>query len=245
MVEGRRNGGVLVHCRAGTSLAPALVAAFLVGKKGLSVSEAISSVAQAHPATVVDPMVICQLLNYEESLTNTDMPSTPSRRAPHPPEMLSDRLGMPREPRLAFGSGSATPSRSASSRLDLDGPAHSGEARQASAGSVARSTSEAGSARGAAGRDPRARALSKDLPLARHRWEPGEEALVVGGGEDACDEWSDSELRSDEDFWDTHASRRCLCPACQARLSAIACKALLSQRARPSAPVSARVGRAG
>jgi hypothetical protein len=91
IIEGRRNGGVLVHCRNGRATAPALVAAFLIGKKKLSARDAVQSVMDRHPPTLVEGDFRNQLFDYQVSLTSpaNGIPyeEQPSTRASKPPEI--------------------------------------------------------------------------------------------------------------------------------------------------------------
>jgi len=66
--EGRAAGAVLVHCYAGVSRSAALVAAHLMTRLGLSLTEAMARVRAARPEADPNPGFVAQLRRLEGRL---------------------------------------------------------------------------------------------------------------------------------------------------------------------------------
>lgn len=65
--EGRRAGGVLVHCLAGQSRSAALIAAHLVAGEGLTLSDALRVLRTARPCAAPNAGFMHQLAELERS----------------------------------------------------------------------------------------------------------------------------------------------------------------------------------
>jgi hypothetical protein len=78
IAEGRRAGGVLVHCFAGQSRSAALVVAHLMADEGMSLGRAWGAVRAARPCAAPNAGFLAQLAAYERAL----------EREPTPPQDL-------------------------------------------------------------------------------------------------------------------------------------------------------------
>nr|XP_043623968.1 dual specificity protein phosphatase 1-like [Erigeron canadensis] len=66
--EGKRLGGVLVHCFVGRSRSVTIVVAYLMKKHGMSLSEALNLVKSKRSAAAPNSGFMLQLQNFEKSL---------------------------------------------------------------------------------------------------------------------------------------------------------------------------------
>jgi protein-tyrosine phosphatase len=64
----KKSGGILVHCIQGLNRSAAVVVAYLVGQKKLSLVEAVEMVASKRPGVLTNRGFLKQLLSFEESL---------------------------------------------------------------------------------------------------------------------------------------------------------------------------------
>lgn len=108
-IHGNRAGGTLVHCAAGMSRSPALVMAYLMRYRGVTLSQAHRWVQESRPYVRLNAGFWEQLLQYERRLygKNTvrvaaveEMPSLMQRtRTLLPPPQQANRLTqVPRSP---------------------------------------------------------------------------------------------------------------------------------------------------
>ncbi|KAL9237600.1 hypothetical protein vseg_012128 [Gypsophila vaccaria] len=73
--EAKRSGGVLVHCFVGRSRSVTVVLAYLIKKRGMTLSEALELVKSKRPQASPNPGFIKQLQNYEQSLRAKECPN--------------------------------------------------------------------------------------------------------------------------------------------------------------------------
>ncbi|KAM5569281.1 dual specificity protein phosphatase 1-like [Rosa sericea] len=66
--EGKRSGGVLVHCFVGKSRSVTIVLAYLMKKHGMSLSEALEHVRSRRPQASPNAGFMSQLQDFERSL---------------------------------------------------------------------------------------------------------------------------------------------------------------------------------
>lgn len=78
IAEGRRAGGVLVHCFAGQSRSAAFVMAHLMAGEGMALGQAWAAVRAARPCAAPNAGFLAQLAAYERAL----------EREPTPPQDL-------------------------------------------------------------------------------------------------------------------------------------------------------------
>lgn len=99
-IQGNRGGGTLVHCAVGLSRSPALVMAYLMKHKGLTLRQAHGRVQENRPGVRLNAGFWEQLLDYERRLYGKN---TVRVAAPLEPPMLPKRtwsLSCPPSPRL-------------------------------------------------------------------------------------------------------------------------------------------------
>ncbi|XP_062412491.1 dual specificity protein phosphatase 18 [Sardina pilchardus] len=111
-IQGNRGGGTLVHCAVGLSRSPALVMAYLMKHKGLTLRQAHGRVRESRPGIRLNASFWDQLLDYEKRLygKNTVRVAAPLEPImPAMPAMTAKRpwtLSCPPSPRLRpFGYG--------------------------------------------------------------------------------------------------------------------------------------------
>ncbi|XP_026062177.1 dual specificity protein phosphatase 14 [Carassius auratus] len=67
-IHGNRSGGTLVHCAAGMSRSPALIMAYLMKYKGVTLRQAHNCVKDSRPFICLNTGFWTQLLDYEKKL---------------------------------------------------------------------------------------------------------------------------------------------------------------------------------
>ncbi len=103
-IHGNRAGGTLVHCAAGMSRSPALVMAYLMRYRGVTLSQAHRWVQDSRPYVRLNAGFWEQLLQYERRLYGKNtVRVAPVERTPPPP--LTPRTNwltvVPRSPLMA------------------------------------------------------------------------------------------------------------------------------------------------
>ncbi|KAM9321750.1 dual specificity protein phosphatase 18 isoform 2-T3 [Pholidichthys leucotaenia] len=105
-IHGNRTGGTLVHCAAGMSRSPALVMAYLMRHRGVTLREAHQWVRDSRPHVCLNAGFWEQLLQYERRLygRNTvrvapEAPPRTSLQAKPPPPTHQHRGSLPRVPK--------------------------------------------------------------------------------------------------------------------------------------------------
>lgn len=113
-IHGNRAGGTLVHCAAGMSRSPALVMAYLMRFRGVTLRQAHRWVQESRPYVRLNAGFWDQLLQYERRLYGKNTVRVAAvDEAPLPPPPLTPRT--PRTPRVTR----ATPPQQQRNRLTL------------------------------------------------------------------------------------------------------------------------------
>ncbi|KMT15476.1 hypothetical protein BVRB_3g058320 isoform B [Beta vulgaris subsp. vulgaris] len=73
--EAKRSGGVLVHCFVGRSRSVTIILAYLIKRRGMTVSQALEYVRSKRPQASPNAGFIKQLKNYEQSLLAKECPN--------------------------------------------------------------------------------------------------------------------------------------------------------------------------
>lgn len=110
-IHGNRAGGTLVHCAAGMSRSPALVMAYLMRYRGVTLQQAHRWVRESRPYVRLNAGFWEQLLQYERRLYGRNTvrvapeppPRTPqpTRAAPAQQQQNSSFTQVPRSPRMS------------------------------------------------------------------------------------------------------------------------------------------------
>ncbi|KAJ3547255.1 hypothetical protein NM208_g1610 [Fusarium decemcellulare] len=83
------NGKVLVHCSAGISRSPTLIAGYLMSRQGMSLKEALSTIISARPSVCPNSGFISQLRELDMELSGQD-----SLGVDQLPRKTDDRLAL-------------------------------------------------------------------------------------------------------------------------------------------------------
>ncbi|KAH7109958.1 protein-tyrosine phosphatase-like protein [Dactylonectria macrodidyma] len=83
------DGKVLVHCSAGISRSPTLIAAYLMSRQDMSLKEALGAIVSARPAVCPNPGFIRQLRDLDTELFGQD-----SLGVDELPRRMGDRLAL-------------------------------------------------------------------------------------------------------------------------------------------------------
>ncbi|XP_042575234.1 dual specificity protein phosphatase 18 [Cyprinus carpio] len=106
-IHSNRSGGTLVHCAAGMSRSPALIMAYLMKYKGVTLRQAHNCVKDSRPYICINAGFWTQLLDYEKKLYGKNtvkvaepLDPLPTPKTPKLPSKYSMRR-CPPSPRLS------------------------------------------------------------------------------------------------------------------------------------------------